>query len=201
MATKAKRTLVNHAGLLLEGLQVENLHVLLEGNPSLRGYLQGYLAEHHLTSLLTKTSDVTSIRKIPDADKAKGDLEVMFRGVPIIIECKSLDSSSIRELPSGDWYARALLKNSDRRSIWIGEVEHLTTAVPKANFDILAVCCFAVKGSWDFQFIASCELPEHPSYPGYSKTWIPISPEVTPSTSDIYQLLSKVYCEKASRPC
>ena len=82
---------------LLHGFTLDDLQELDDENPSLRGYLQGYLAERRLTHDLLCLPDVSRVTKIPDSDRRRGDLLVEYRGQEISIESKSLSSGLLRE--------------------------------------------------------------------------------------------------------
>lgn len=69
----------------------EQLTAILGENPSLRGMLQGYVAEWKLRDYLLSLPDVTAIRKPDDHDRQeKGDLYVTYRGRLYRLEVKSL---------------------------------------------------------------------------------------------------------------
>jgi hypothetical protein len=69
---------------------------LVDRNPSLRGFMLGYLAEHKLRALFSNNPDVTSMHKDDDHDRAKkGDLVVGYKGERFVFEVKSLQTNSM----------------------------------------------------------------------------------------------------------
>jgi hypothetical protein len=188
---------------ILDGVTYEDLRFLIDSNPYLRGYLQGYLAELMLMRDLEKLPGVTSVTKIPDHDLRKGDLEVVFNGTPITVECKSVRTSTVKEEPVHDsWTASVSIKNTDKRQFTCAGKEITSTNLVKGTFDILAISCFAVNGTWSFLFIENQYLSESPEVPGMIPTNLQIEPGVTPClTSDIHAILSKVSAEKSALTC
>lgn len=94
------------------GISVEELTAAIDANPSLRGILFGYVAEHHLRKMwFTGRTNVTAIIKYDDHDrKKKGDLVVAYKGHPFKVECKSLQTASIRKGDLSAWVRERLLQ-------------------------------------------------------------------------------------------
>jgi hypothetical protein len=179
---------------ILDGIPDEDLRLLIESNPSLRGYLQGYLAEYYLTKIIQATPGVSSVEKIPDSDKQKGDFSVDYKGVNITIECKSLLSSSLRAASSPDVVGKVSLKSPGTRSITSPTGgSHLSTHLPKGTFDILAICTYNVTGIWSFYFVQNRFLPEAEDMPGMLSTKINIDLIETPGlTEDVSCILEQI---------
>ena len=186
---------------LLQGVEMADIQALMEENPSLRGYVQGYLAELMLKRNLIEKGIVAKIDKIPDRDALKGDLLLDYKGVPITIEVKSLATASVKEdILNETWEGTVLVKNTDRK---LREVEGIgtinATNLIKGEFDILAICCFAVTGQWDFAFMESRYLPESDDFPGFVKTRFLVNPYNTPGlTHDCEKVLESIYRQKQS---
>lgn len=179
------------------------LEELITENPSLRGYLQGYLGELALRKRLQQMPNVLEIEKIPDKDPLKGDLRLLYRNELVTIEVKSLLSDSIRRDTLNDtWTGRVLAKNTDKRLVnLVGAGEVLTSSIIKGTFDILAICCYPVDSTWEFLFMDNIHLPEvSPLLPGLVKTSFLINPEVTPFvTKNLTDLLDSVVCNRLSK--
>ena len=181
---------------ILSGVSMEDLQGLMEENSSLRGYIQGYLAELVLKRKLLQVDGVSSVSKIPDRDEMKGDLLVDYRGRPLTIEVKSIATNSVKpDVMNETWQGSVLVKNTDKRILnleGIGEVS--STNLIKGEFDILAICCFAVRGSWDFLFLESRHLPEPAALPGFVQTKFSINPSMTAGlTHDPIKVMEAVY--------
>lgn len=173
---------------------------VINSNPSLRGYLQGYLAEVALQKKLRNLPGVESVVKIPDSKKIKADIEVMYKGTSITIEVKSLKTSSVRRNPLYDtWSGSVRINNTDRRKhlvdgIGIVESTHLT----RGGFDILAISTYALNNSWEFLYIANEFLPSvSPLSPNTLKTSFVVDILETPNvTSNISLLLEEKFLQK-----
>jgi hypothetical protein len=181
---------------LFRDLTVSDLKDIAIHNPSFRGYLQGYIAERKLQAQLLTLPGVESVSKIRDQAPEKGDLKVVYRSVPITIELKSLQTASIRHDPIHDsWEGTVMVKNGDRREIITPDGKHfVTTNLIKGGFDVLGICCLAVNGEWEFQFMESRFLPEHDSIQGLIRTTFQVHPLNTPClTSSPLRVLESVY--------
>lgn len=76
------------------GVTVDELTRLVDENPSLRGIMLGYVAEHHLSKLLTTSDQISDSLKYDDHDRTKkGDRVVRYKGQRFIIESKSLQTN------------------------------------------------------------------------------------------------------------
>ncbi len=75
----------------------EELTELVNDNPSLRGMLMGYVAEHKFRKVFAGDARITSARKYDDHDRTKkGDLVVTYKGTDFIFELKSLQTNTIK---------------------------------------------------------------------------------------------------------
>lgn len=188
---------------IIDGFTRDDLEELIDNNPYLRGYLQGYLAEAVLISRVKHLPHVDSVRKISDSDAMKGDLEVIYKGKPIIIECKSVSGSTVKVDPIGEsWVGSVGIKNSDSRFLSIDGTMVKTSSLEKGTFDILAISCFAVDQTWDFLYIENQYLPEKKDTPGFISTKFIVDPKSTACVvKSLSALLEKVYCNKYGNPC
>lgn len=183
---------------ILQGFSISDVEEMISENPSLRGYLHGYLAERVLKKKLEAVPGVTSVAKIPDSVPEKGDFRVIYNSTPITIEVKSIATESVREnLLTQTWQGLVKIKNTDKRDIEVDGIGVISSSkLLKGQFDILAICCFAVSGEWDFVFIENKYIPED-EIPGLLKTSFVINPADTPGlTNDIAKLLDKTYLNK-----
>lgn len=183
---------------MFTGFSMQDLEDMVNENPSLRGYIQGYLAERRLKVQIEALPDVTSVEKIQDSSDEKGDFKVIYKGVPITIESKSVATDSVKEdILTQTWQAKVRVKNSDRREVVIEGFGTINTScLTRGQFDILAISCFAVSGEWDFLFIENRYLPEA-GIPGLMKTSFMINPATTPClTHNLPKLLETCYLNK-----
>lgn len=173
---------------LLIGVTMEDLENLATENTSLRGYLQGYIAEMFLKRKLELMPEVTDISKIRDQDEKKGDFQFMFRGKEWTIEVKSLQTKSVKEdLLNGGWNGRVKVTASDSQTTEDGR---FTYAMLRGQFDILAISAFAIGKGWDFYFIANKYLPVSEEFPDRLQTGFTINTVNTPCLhTDLMEVL------------
>ncbi|TAG51891.1 MAG: XRE family transcriptional regulator, partial [Runella slithyformis] len=84
--------------LLRWEVNLEELETLIQQNPSLRGFLMGYLAEAKLNDFFRKDKRVSSLKKFNDHDRTnKSDLTIGYKGREYAIEIKSLQTSTVKK--------------------------------------------------------------------------------------------------------
>jgi hypothetical protein len=190
------------------GLSAEELTQIVDGNPSLRGFMLGYVGEFQLRKIWFSDKRVTNVRKADDHDRRmKNDLAVNYRGHDFTFEVKSLQTLSIKR--EGDAYAGNFQCDaSDSRAITLPNGEQVkTTCLLVGEFDILAVNLFAFREQWDFAFALNRNLPRS-TYRGYTpeqqKYLLATSMKVTwplqpPFVTDPFVLLDRLAGEKTRR--
>jgi transcriptional regulator with XRE-family HTH domain len=192
-------------GNILEKWQIEiaDLDRLILENPSLRGYMLGYLAEAKLRTMIESDSRVSDFRKYDDHDrKNKHDLEIKYKGKYYSVEVKSLQTNTVKLLDDGSYIGRFQCDASDKRNVKLpdgGEIS--TTCLRFGDFDILAVNLFAFRGNWEYGFALNKNLPssDYAKYPEevrkqLIKSIIPISlPLQQPFVNDIFILLEQLH--------
>jgi hypothetical protein len=143
------------------GISVEDLSKAILENGSLRGMVFGYVAEIKLRHLLEANIEVSFIVKHDDHDrKRKGDLRIVYKGQEFLLESKSLQSNSVRQLPDGSWRGKTQVDGSDRRKVKFADGSSLeTTLLLVGEFDVLAVNCFAFENQWFWLFALNRDLP------------------------------------------
>jgi len=199
MIIKYKENAMNEASIL-SGFTMNDIQEMIDENPSLRGFLQGYLAERALKTQILGIPGVTSVTKIQDRDSDKGDFRVVYKGVPLSIESKSIVTSSVKEdVLSQNWQGTVAVKNTDKREVTVEGVGTIqTTKLYRGQFDILAICCFAVSGEWDFVFIENRFIPGAEESNDLLKTKFTVNPSTTPClTHDLVKLMEKTLEIKA----
>jgi hypothetical protein len=185
---------------LLEGITLKDLEGLLDENPFLRGYLQGYLAEMHLLRILASTPGVDSCRKVPDTQEGHGDIEVFFKGTRIVLESKCISSHGLRFEPLFEcWSGRVVNKRTSCKEV-VGTfgVTH-STHYTDAYFDGLAMCTFSLEGKWDFWFLEKALVPRVELGSNVLKTSFRVHPYETPGlTGDISLFLERIHRLKST---
>jgi len=92
------------------GISAEYLTAVVNGNPSLRGMISGYIAERKLHDVFEQDNRTSKLRKEDDHDRTKKcDLVVTYKGFDFKVEVKSLQTNTIQILGrDGDWIPRIL---------------------------------------------------------------------------------------------
>lgn len=159
--TKPERTILDRWGVT-----PDELTILVEANPSLRGMMLGYVAELQLLKRFFSLSEHISYSvKSDDHDRGhKGDRLITYKGHQFIVEAKSLQTNSIKRTidESGNprFVGKAQVDASDRRAVAFADRSTLeTTCLLCGEFDLLAVNCFAFEEKWHFAFAKNGDLP------------------------------------------
>lgn len=137
---------------------------IVDENPSLRGYLFGYISEYKARSLFIGKEEITNLKKYDDHDrKDKGDISFVYKNREFKIEVKSLQTNLTKNLGKDAWYGKFQCDASDRREILLPNGHTVnTTCLAVGEFDIVAVSLFSFGDKWRFAFAKNSDLP-HPS--------------------------------------
>lgn len=180
----------------------EELTKLVHENPSMRGIMIGYVAEHKFHELFLTQDDIMEATKDDDHDRShKGDRRITYKGLPILIEVKSLQTNTVSHADGDNWKGKTQVDASDCREVRLEDGSSLkTTCLKRGEFDILAVNCFAFGDKWRFVFALNEELPQnvYPKYtPEQKRQLLPTLIEVTwpprpPFSDDFSQTLKRL---------
>lgn len=196
------------AGTILDrwGITARQLTDLVNANPSLRGIMLGYVAEHKFQQLVEAHPHISSSKKHDDHDRSrKHDRAIIFKGMEFTIEVKSLQTNLIKKI-DGRWTGRAQVDGSDRRIVKFPDGTELnTTLLLRGQFDILAVNCFAFESKWNFAFALNRDLPKstfkkytQAQRDGLIASLIPVTwPPEPPFVSDPFELVERLYLERS----
>ncbi|MBR6051485.1 MAG: restriction endonuclease [Clostridia bacterium] len=182
----------------------EELTHIMDENPSLRGFIFGYVSEYKARKFFDGHRGISDIKKYDDHDrKSKGDISFVYRGREFKIEAKSLQTNSVSSGEDGIWKGKFQCDASDKRTIHLPNGHTVsTTCLAVGEFDIVAVSCYAFGNTWKFAFAKNKDLP-HPNERarnvpaedrGYLiKSLIDITwPLESPFTEDVYKLLDEI---------
>ncbi len=191
-------------------ITAEELTAIVDENPSLRGFMLGYVAEHKARDFLEKLPDVSGLRKPDDHDRgggSKNDIVAIYKEREFSFEVKSLQTNSIKyDSERGIYEGRVQVDASDRRPVTFPDGTELqTTCLLVGQFDILVLNLFQFRQEWDFAFILNSDLPrsKYHKYTSYQKdhllattvnVTLPIQP---PYTVNPVELLDKLIETKA----
>lgn len=192
-------------------MSLSHFENLILDNPSLRGFLIGYLAEAKVKEFFSKEKRITAYTKYDDHDRTnKHDLVITYKGKNYSFEIKSLQTATVKSskgklFQDVEFEARFQCDASDKRKIKFknGQVIE-TTCLQYGEFDIIAINLFAFRGKWEFAFALNRDLPnsEYKKYPEeirkkLIKSIIPISlPIQPPFVSDPFLLLDRLHEER-----
>ena len=191
---------------ILEEWQIsaEELTKIVRDNPSLRGFLFGYVSEYKARAYFENHDGIDHIRKYDDHDRtSKGDISFYYKGREFRIEAKSLQTNSVSKIGEDQWSGKFQCDASDRRKIILPNGHKVdTTCLLVGEFDIVAVSLYAFGGQWRFAFAKNQDLPRpgsrsrniHPEDREFLiKTLIDITwPLKAPFTTDVYALLDEL---------
>lgn len=197
-----------HSATILDrwGITARQLTDLVNDNPSLRGIMLGYVAEHKFRELVEKHPHISSSKKHDDHDRSrKSDRVIIYKGMEFSIEVKSLQTNLTGRV-DGRWTGRAQVDGSDRRIVKFPDGTELnTTLLLRGEFDILAVNCFAFENKWNFAFALNRDLPKS-RFKKYTETQrdqliaslVPVTwPPEPPFVSDPFSLVERLYLERS----
>jgi len=188
-------------------ITAEELTDVIDRNPSLYGFLLGYVGELQLRKQWFSDERVAQVHKFDDHDRRhKNDLSVHYLGTDFSIEVKSLQTNSIRQSEAG-YTGNFQCDASDRRPVILPNRKKVeTTCLVVGGFDIVAVNLYAFRQQWEFGFALNRDLPRTTSKkykPSEQKyllaTLVPISlPLQEPFVGDPFLLLDQLVAERKS---
>ena len=182
----------------------EELTRIVDENPSLRGFLFGYVSEYKARSFFDGRPGIENLMKYDDHDrKSKGDISFRYKGKEFRVEAKSLQTNSVVKTGADEWKGKFQCDASDRRNIRLPNGHTVnTTCLAVGEFDIVAVSLYAFGERWRFAFAKNSDLPHPGSHsrnvapddrPYLIKTLIDITwPLKAPFTTDAYSLMDKM---------
>lgn len=137
----------------------ETIFRVIEENPSLRGFVYGYVSEMQFERHYLKArKSIEGFSKDDNHQKTRADRTVIFEGKSITIQIKSVQTNSIR-FASGKFAAKVQNDASDRRRVTLpGGVTLETTCYLVGEYDILAVSLHPFTGRWRFAFKENSKL-------------------------------------------
>ena len=182
-------------------ITAEELTQIVDDNPSLRGFIFGYVSEYKARAYFDGHAGIANVMKYDDHNrKDKGDISFRYKGKEFRIEAKSIQTNSVMNMGDNRWTGKFQCDASDRREIMLPNGHKVnTTCLAVGEFDIVAVSLYAFGDKWRFAFAKNSDLP-HPGGRSRNiseedreyliKTLIDISwPLQAPFTTDVYSLL------------
>lgn len=185
-------------------ISAKELTKIVRENPSLRGFIFGYVNEYKARALFEDHAGIENVKKYDDHDrKKKGDIFFHYKGKEFKIEVKSLQTNSVKQITTDTWTGKFQCDASDKRKILLPNGHTVnTTCLAVDEFDIVAVGLYAFGDQWRFAFAKNKDLP-HPNSRSKNiaaedreyliKSLIDITwPLQAPFTTDVYSLLDEM---------
>jgi hypothetical protein len=198
-------------------LDPEEFNRIIDDNSNALSAIFGYVAEERMREMyLEDDPAIEDIRTPDDQDESdKGDWAFTYKGEPMKIEVKSLQSRTVPDVDEN----QTTLTEGDRK-IEVGfhlkgssdprDIEHdgetystVLMDVENSDIDIIAVNLYEVKDEWDFAFVRVTDLPRSKgNYPeglrqklskSQPKFEIPVE---DPYTDDLSALMDEVLQER-----
>ena len=146
-------------------ITAQQLTEIVNANPSLRGFMMGYVSEYKARQFFEGQSSISDLIKYDDHDrKKKGDISFTYRGREFKVEVKSLQTNTVKNLGDDLWKGTFQCDASDRRPIPLPNGHTVeTTCLAVGEFDILAVNLFAFGDKWRFAYALNNVLPRSSS--------------------------------------
>jgi hypothetical protein len=116
--------------------------------------VRGWVAEEHLTRLLSQVPGVTECHR-KDAEGGP-DVSLLFERTPLTVECKNVLRVTHSDRLARVDFQRTRASKNDQCSRFYS---------PK-DFDILAACLNAIDQTWSYRFRPTLQLSAHEKCPG-----------------------------------
>jgi hypothetical protein len=142
------------------GITLDELNHILASRPSLRGIIIGFVAEYKLANIWFSDPRMKGLERYDNHDRTRpGDFGFLYKGLPISVQVKSLQTNSVRRTETG-FVGTFQCDASDKRAIVLPNKESVeTTCLAVGGFDLLAVNLFEFGQGWRFGFAKNADLP------------------------------------------
>ncbi len=146
---------------IIDTITPSELVSIVKDTPSLRGMIAGNIAELKFRQHLENMGCFSNFEKPDDHDRSgnKIDLRFCYKGKPIRVQLKSVQTNSIK----WNCFSRTLqcdVQNdgSDKRDVYLPNGHVVSTTNYKiGDYDILAVPLYPFTGEWDFAYLLNSE--------------------------------------------
>jgi hypothetical protein len=127
---------------------------LISNARRLKMAVRGWVAEEHLTRLLSGLPGVSDCRR---RDEEGGpDVSLFYEKTPLTVECKNV-------LRVTDAIGRARVDFQRTRA---SKTDPCSRFYAQSDFDVLAACLNAVENKWNYRFLPTYRLEKHAVCPG-----------------------------------
>ena len=168
--------------------------------------LFGFVAEYKLTKMHFKDPRISGLGRARDHERSRpGDMTFNYKGVPVSVSSKSLQTNSVKVVDGGGFKGSCQCDASDKRTIRLPNSEVIqATNLVVGGFDLLAVNIFHFGQQWRFAFAKNIDLPRS-TFRGYTEdqrkyllaTGIPLTwPLGPPFRDEPFSLLDEIVAAK-----
>ena len=144
--------------------------------------VRGWVAEEHLARTLRTVPGVSSCAR--NDEEGQPDLNVIFTGVPLVVECKNV----LRDRTAGG------LARVDFQRTRASKKDPCSRFYAPQDFDVVAACLHAVERVWRFSYVLSAKLSPHAKCSGKLASTVKIDAQWSENAS-------VVLTEAAQRKC
>lgn len=134
------------------GLPIDDLLIMVAGNPRLLTAIRGGVAERHLQSALANVRGITHLKKL--SLDGQPDFVFRFGRRDLRLECKLVSPHLTRGLPRVD-FQKTRASKADPCSRYYAS----------SQFELLAACMQPVTARWEFRYALTAALPPHKKCP------------------------------------
>ena len=135
--------------------------------------VRGWVAEEHLARTLRTVPGVSSCAR--NDEEGQPDLNVIFTGVPLVVECKNV----LRDRTAGG------LARVDFQRTRASKKDPCSRFYGPQDFDVVAACLHAVERVWRFSYVLPTKLNPHAKCPGKLASTVKIDAQWSENASDV----------------
>lgn len=152
---------------------------LIQGARRLKMAVRGWVAEHHLATMLSKVDGVEECRRLDE--EGRPDVSLRYMGShPMLIECKN----ALRVV------AKDGTPRVDFQRTRASKGDHCSRYYRPSDFNILAACLHSITEQWEFRFIVTSKLPDHKTCLGRIQSNLRVGSEWTANPIDVFRAVA-----------
>jgi hypothetical protein len=152
---------------------------LIQGARRLKMAVRGWVAEHHLETMLLKVKGVEECRRLDE--EGQPDVSLRYMGSrPMFIECKNALRMVAKDGTPRVDFQRTRASKSDPCSRYYRP----------CDFNILAACLHSITEKWEFRFIVTSDLPSHKTCAGRIQSNLRVGPEWVVNPVNLFRALA-----------
>lgn len=152
---------------------------LIQGARRLKMAVRGWVAEHHLETMLAKVEGVEECRRLDE--EGQPDVSLRYMGSrPLFIECKNALRMVAKDGTPRVDFQRTRASKSDPCSRYYRP----------GDFNILAACLHSITEKWEFRFIVTSDLPNHKTCVGRIQSNLRVGPEWAVNPVNVFRAVA-----------